>query len=173
MGSSRGCSKQWDLTEFERAWEQRQVEYTSVYSCCIPAPMLWNHPSRINVKCMPLLFTISCWPLTETILDSLMLQGAWCGTPSQDPGITTWAKGQKLSYWAMAPESCNSWFQSSFHFFASKSNHNFVFLLYYAKILFSRWQSHRLDTALMTLPHIWGGGEVNKRLKENRTGYEP
>lgn len=27
-------------------------------------------------------------------------QGAWCRTPSQDPGIMTWAKGRHLINWA-------------------------------------------------------------------------
>ena len=32
-------------------------------------------------------------------------QGAWCGAPSQDPGIMTWAKGRRLTDWAtQAPQ---------------------------------------------------------------------
>ena len=66
-------------------------------------------------------------------------QGAYCGAPSQDPGIMTWAEGRHLTDWAtQAPLEGFSWslnlFVCSFHVVAIGCYPSLTYLMKYIAI---------------------------------------
>ena len=92
--------------------------------------------SRYITLFLKILFIYS-WE-TEAEGEAGCLQGAWCGTWSQDPGIMTWAKGRHLT---TEPPRCPCYnFESQASLMLNLQKLKFICLIIQS---WEFWQSHK------------------------------